>query len=183
MPLDPVSRSILKICGLLLVLLLVWFHGHGKGAALWEGKYDAEKSAHKQTRDDNARVLRGLADLTKRAQQEAKDRATAYRDATAQNDATNRTEMAHALAAKDRVIADLRAGRIQLRDFWTPALSCPGDAAAPAIASREAEYAGLREQSLAEGVQDGALADGWISWLQRELIATRAACTAPVVVE
>ena len=183
MPLDPMSRSILKICALVLVLLVVWFHGNGKGAARWEGKYDGEKAAHQQTREDNARVLRGLADLTKKAQQEAKRRAKTYAEDTAANDAKNRTEMAHALAAKDRVIADLRAGRLQLRDFWTPAVSCAGDAAAPAIASREAEHAGLREQSLAEGVQDGALADGWISWLQRELVATRAACTAPLVVE
>lgn len=183
MPLDPLSRSILKVCGFVLVLLVVWFHGNGKGKERWEGKYDGEVAAHKATRDENARVLRGLADLTKRAQKEAKARATTYAEDTAANDAKNRTEMAHALAAKDRVIADLRAGRLQLRDFWTPTLSCPGDAAAPAATDREAEYAGLREQSLAEGVQDGALADGWIAWLQRELTTTRAACTAPVVVE
>lgn len=183
MPLDPLSRSILKVCGLLLVLLVVWFHGNGNGAARWEGKYDDEKSAHQQTREDNARVLRGLADLTKRAQQEAKDRAKTYAEDAAANDTKNRTEMAHALAAKDRVIADLRARRLELLDFWTPAVSCPGDAAAPAFAIREAEYAGLREQSLAEGVQDGAHADAWIGWLQRELTTTRAACTAPVVVE
>lgn len=183
MPLDPLSRSILKVSAVLILLLVVWFHGNGKGKDRWEGKYGSEVAAHQQTRDNNARVLRGLADLTKRAQKEAKDRAKTYEADTAANDAKNKMEMAHALASKDRVIADVRAGRLQLRDFWTTTQSCPGDAATPAIASREAEHAGLREQSLAEGVQDGALADGWIAWLQRELISTRAACTAPLVVE
>ncbi|GGD57925.1 lysis system i-spanin subunit Rz [Pseudoxanthomonas indica] len=189
MPLDPLSRLILKWCAVLLLVVAVWFHGNGQGAARWEGKYDGEKAAHQKTREDQASVLQGLADLTEKARQEARGRAQAYASSTADNDSKHKKEMAHALAAKDRVIDDWRSGRLRLHDWWfqapgtPPTLSGSANAGTPTFAGRDVEYAELRAASLAEGVQDGALADVWIGQLQRELIATRVACSAPLVVK
>lgn len=179
MPLDPLSRSILKWCAVLLVVVAVWFHGNGQGADRWEGKYDSEKAAHQKTREDQASVLKGLADLTEKARQEARGRAQAYASSTAENDSKHKKEMAHALAAKDRVIDDWRSGRVQLRKWWEgPAVSCAGNDEAASVAEREARFTDLRAESLAEGIRDGAEADAWIGWLQRELIATRDVCGA-----
>lgn len=173
---DRTTALIAKACAAGIVLLLVYFWGYGNGKERWEGKYDAEVAAHKQTREGHAQVLRQLADLTKAAQAEAKARATAYTHDTAANDQRHKTETAHALAAKDRVIADLRAGRERLHDWWTPNLSCADSAADQATSGREAEAGQLRAEGAGDLVQVAAEADADRAWYIAELIATRALC-------
>ena len=173
---DRTTALIAKACAAGIVLLLVYFWGYGNGKDRWEGKYDAEVAAHQQTREGHAQVLRQLADLTKAAQAEAKARATAYTNDTAANDQRHKTEKAHALAAKDRVIADLRAGRERLHDWWSPNLSCSAAAADPAAADRQAAAGELRAEGAGDLVQVAAEADADRAWYITELIATRALC-------
>ncbi|WP_313495470.1 lysis system i-spanin subunit Rz [Pseudoxanthomonas mexicana] len=174
---DRTTALIAKACATGIVLLLVYFWGFGNGKDRWEGKYDAEVAAHKQTREGHAQVLRQLADLTKAAQAEAKARATAYTNDTAANDQRHKTETAHALAAKDRVIADLRRGALQLRDWWQAGpVSCPGDAAAAADSGGNAGAGELRAEGAGDLVQVAAQADADRAWYIAELIATRAFC-------
>lgn len=173
---DRTTALIAKACATGIVLLLVFFWGYGNGRERWEGKYDAEVAAHDQARKGHARVLRRLADLTEAARQEAKARATAYATDTAANDKRHKMETDHALAAKDRVIADLRAGRERMHDWWTPNLSCADAAADQATSGREAEAGQLRAEGAGDLVQVAAEADADRAWYIAELIATRALC-------
>lgn len=173
---DRTTVLIAKLCAVGVAVCLLYLLGYGNGKDRWEGKFDAEVAAHQQTREGHAQVLRQLADLTKAAQAEAKARAAAYTHYTAANDQRHQTEKAHALAAKDRVIADLRAGRERLHDWWTPNLSCAADAAAPAAADRQAAAGELRAEGAGDLVQVAAEADADRAWYIAELIATRALC-------
>lgn len=148
-----------------------------------------ERTAHAETKQHHAEVLADLqaataraATLSAEAEKAVRKREAAYRDQTQAADAAHAKDKADALAKKDRVIADLRAGTVQLQDWWRcPAVSAAGGDAAADLAGTAAGddgHAELRAASLAEGVQDGASADAWIGWLQAELTATRAVCGA-----
>ena len=133
-----------------------------------------ERAAH-------AEVLRDLAQRAATVATLVREREGQFQRDTAANDETHRKETSRALAEKDRLIADLRSGAVQLREEWrcevpTGAAGDHPDAAAAAGASREAAGADLRAQGAAAFIEDGAVADAWIRWLQVELIATRAAC-------
>jgi hypothetical protein len=136
-------------------------------------------AAHATTRADHAEVLRDLADRTAAVAAQVRKREGEYLAASAAADETYRKEKARALSEKDRVIAGLRSGIVQLRDEWQALACAPGDSADPAAAAatdRYAELARLREEGAGAFVQDGIEADSWITWLQVELIATRTVC-------
>lgn len=170
----PVSASgslIIKACVALSVIAIIWVLKSG---------LDAERAAHAKTKAQHALVLQDLAEKTAAAERAARRVGEVYAAESAANRETFDKEKAHALAEKDRVIADLRAGRVQLRQWWRPEVpACPGDSAQPATAAGgDAEVAELRAASTGRIVGAGAEADAWIGWLQRELTATRAVCGA-----
>ena len=71
----------------------------------------------------------------------------------------------NALAVKDRTIADLRAGRIELRDEWRGCETARVSEQSRSAAELDAEAA-ARERLAAEIVQVGREADDWIKRLQ-----------------
>ena len=140
-----------------------------------------ERAAHAATKAEGAEVLRDLAQRAATVATLVREREGQVQRDTAANDETHRKETSRALAEKDRLIADLRSGAVQLRDEWrcevpAGAAGHHPDAAAAAGAGGEAAGFDLRAQGAAAFIEDGAVADAWIRWLQVELIATRAAC-------
>lgn len=141
-----------------------------------------ERTAHANTKQHNADVLIELASQAAKVATLVREREQQYLIESAAADDKRRKEKADAIARKDAVIADLRAGRLQLRPEWqcqTPAAGGEGSAHVAEPASSAGGNAGLaavREESAGAFVQDGRDADSWIVWLQTELIATRVAC-------
>lgn len=138
-----------------------------------------ERAAHAETKSDHADVLRDLAEQTADVARKVREREAEFLRLSAANDETHRQEKARALASKDRVIADLRSGALQLQDWWrceVPAHGDSADAAASADSGGAPGGADLRAAGAGSLVQVGAEADGRVRWLQSELIATRNAC-------
>lgn len=168
--------------GVALVCALVLFvSGCNHGANKWEAKFNAEVAAHQATKDEHARVVRGLAERTKALAAQAKAASTAAKAARKFND--QRFEDAEREA--DRAKRDLRnhllrgTGPVRLRDEWTcPAPRSAEGEAGPA-AGRQDAGAELRAAGAADLVAAGDAADRWIGWLQAELITTRMACGVP----
>lgn len=138
-----------------------------------------ERAAHAKTKSDHAEVLRDLAEQTAEVASKVREREAEFLRLSAANDETHRKEKARALASKDRVIADLRSGALQLQDWWrceVPAHGDSADAAASADSGGAPGGADLRAAGAGSLVQISAEADGRVRWLQSELIATRNAC-------
>lgn len=139
-----------------------------------------ERADHAQTKQKHAEVLAELATKTVATVTAVRRLEATYNTESAAAADAYQKDKTDAIAKKDAVIAGLRADNLQLRRWWraeTPA--CAGDAASPAAASRAAEDAELRAAGAGNLVRIGAEADGWIRWLQTELIATRTLCLAP----
>lgn len=163
---------LVRIASLAAVLLVLWW-----AAILPRQQLAAERTAHAETKAAHAVLLRDLADMTAAVAIKVREREAQFTLAAADSDATYAKEKADALAAKDRVIADLRAGNVQLRHWWQDrSVSCPADAASPADPGGDAGNADLRAASAGRIVGAGKGADAWIGWLQRELTTTRALC-------
>lgn len=136
-----------------------------------------ERAAHAETKSGHAAVLQDLAEKTAAVAIKVREREAQFALAASDSDATHAQEKADALAAKDRIIAGLRAGNLELRQWWQDRpVSCAADAAAEADPGADAERAELRAASAGRAIAAGAEADAWIGWLQRELTATRTAC-------
>lgn len=187
MNIDPIRAQLAPYLGILraiLILLLlgalVW-RGYSWGSQRWEAKFDAEVAAHQATKDEHARVVRGLAERTKALAAQAKAASVAAKAARKFND--QRFEDAEREA--DRAKRDLRhhllrgTGPVRLRDEWTcPAPRSAEGEAGPAAGGQDAG-AELRAAGAADIVAAGDAADRWIIWLQTELITTRKACGVP----
>jgi hypothetical protein len=158
--------------------------GRSNGVESMQPPLNAEKAAHAQDLAEHAVVMRQhaeraaqVADLARSAQTVfIADRMAAKRKHT--------QELSDALARKNRTIAGLRAGALQLQPWW----ECPsvlptasGVIGAGPTAGGPGLDAGaeLRAAGHAENLYQFARADTWIRNLQAELIATRRACAVP----
>lgn len=172
----------LRLYGYLAALLslagaLFWAYSSGK--AEWHGQYDAEVRAHQATREEHARTLAHLADLTEAARQEDKRKQEQYVQATAANDKSHKQEMANALGKKDSVIAELRLGVLQLQPWWEAGnRTCPAEGGVASTAGGQVDAGDLRAEGAAALVQILAEADADRGWYIRELTATRDRCSA-----
>lgn len=136
-----------------------------------------ERADHAHTKQQHAEVLAELATKTAATVTAVRRLESAYNAESAAAADAYQKDKTYALAKKDAVIAGLRADNLQLHRWWNPKpAACPGDAASPAAASRAVEDAELRAAGAGDLVRIGAHADGWIRWLQAELISTRKLC-------
>ena len=152
---------------LILALILAAILGlGGAGAAGYhKGKADAERVA---------KIAMGehlLAD--NKAEQDAKDEAARYKDAlaTAQNAVSAAYEKgkADAEANAKRVVADLRAGNLVLRDRWTSCQASSGlPRPTPDTSEPDARTAD-RDESAGRIVQAAAQCDAQVKGLQNLL--------------
>ncbi len=150
--------------------------GHSKGADKWQGKYDAEVSAHVATRRAQAQVLDQLARDSAAVAAKAKAASKTFAAARAANNKNFDKAVDDAKQARNDLVNAQRNGALQLHDWWAcdrPA-SATGDTATPA--GGQDGYADLRAGRAAADVQAGDEADAWITWLQIELTNTRNAC-------
>lgn len=173
----PIFAALLAV---ILILGSVTVRQHFTIAGL-ETDVAKEQSSHAQTRAKNAEVLRDLAQRTADVAAKVRARESHYLAASAANDEKHRQEKANAVAEKDRVIADLRAGRLQLQPWWQCEATAPAggdhpDAAGQADPGGNARANERRIEDSGRLVQIGIEADAKERWLRAELIATRALC-------
>lgn len=135
-----------------------------------------EKADHAKTKQDNADVLRNLAELTAKAAQDLRAREQQYARDSRQALTDHQKDKANALAKKDGVIDQLRSRVLKLRDIWTCSVPATSAGGARSIAGRDDDAADLRAAGAGDLVRIFADADGHVRWLQSELVATRKAC-------
>lgn len=135
-----------------------------------------ETTAHQKTKTKTAETLQHLAELTAQVQRDVRAREQGYARAAAKNQADWNKEQADAIAAKNVLIADLRARVARLQPWWeaTGTATCPGGAAAAGPGADEA--AELRYQGAADLIGNADAADADLRWFQSTLIETRKAC-------
>lgn len=172
----PIFAALLAV---ILILAGVTAKQHFTIAGL-ETDVAKEQAKHAATRAESAETLRDLAQRTADVAAKVRAREGEYLAAAAAADEKHRQEKAHAVAEKNRVIADLRAGRLQLQPWWqceaTPAAGDAADAAGPADPGGNARAHERRIEDSGRLVQIGIEADAKERWLRTELIATRALC-------
>lgn len=185
--LDPVRTAVapyalaLKIgAALALVAGLVGF-GYHQGATRWQGKYTDEVAAHKATKDEQARVLRELADATAAVARQAKAAAKQAKQERAANDKRYKDAQHEADQARRQLRDALRRGTgpVRLRPEWTcPAPGPAEGAAGPAAGGQDADadVRRARADAISDDIADHDHADRWITWFQTELTSTRKAC-------
>lgn len=168
---DRTTLAIIKLCALGVLLIAGYLWAHGRGA-------DSRDAEVYKIRAEHAKVLRDLAERTADVARKVREREAQYNTDSATAADQYDKEMTDALSKRDAVIAGLRADNLRLRPWWGgQAVSCPGDAATPAAASRDAEGAERRASDAGNLVRISAESDAWVSWLQRELVATREVCS------
>ena len=156
---------------LILALIIAAMLGlGGAGAAgYYKGKTDAERVA-KLAMDEHLVEDR-------EAERAATETANRYKDAltTAQNavSAAHEKGKIDAEANAKRVIADLRAGNLVLRDRWTACQASLDVSATPTAPSEPDAGAGDREESAGRIVQAADQCDAQVRGLQELLLLER----------
>lgn len=103
-----------------------------------------------------------VREAAKRQIAQNKAREEAHRKAFEEIAKRHKEEVANAKAETDRIIADLRAGNVKLRDHWR---TCATPEAAASSEGTD-ENARLREESAGRIIGNAAEADSWIRALQ-----------------
>lgn len=176
-PLRPYADLLKALAALLLATLLVglgWYAGAGK----WEGKYDAEVTAHKATKAEHARVMSDLAEKIAAVAAKAKAASDKLAEDRKANDDRYDKAVDRAKRAESDLARALRRGAVQLRPEWTCDSPGSGTGSPAAAAGRQDAAAGLRYAGAAGLIGGADRCDAWIGWLQRELTSTRQAVIA-----
>lgn len=160
-----------------VLLLLAWAYGHirynaGEDVGIRQGAAERDRLAEERDR------LIERIDLMKAASTRAAelDRAAHAKQAAAMTAAEQKftREKADALAEKDRVIAGLRAGNLQLREHWQGCRAAAGTGAGQGAGQRD-EAADLRAAGAGDLVRLGREANAEVTYLQG-LIASASRC-------
>lgn len=160
-----------------VVMAATWWWGFDTGRDRWQGKYDAEVAAHSETKEEHARQARHVADLAQAAKAESDRNQRIYDERTAANDSKHKKELTNAVRKRDAVIADLRAGALQLQPWWeSGAGACPEKASAATDPGGQAGAWDLRAAGAGDLVQILHEADADRAWYIDELTSTRAQC-------
>lgn len=116
-----------------------------------------------------------VIEATKKAKAAADRALVAYQDLSVKAESSYQAGRDSADLHQATLVADLRAGNVRLRQLWAGCVqSAPASEAAQGVAGRSDGQADLRAESAGRIVRQGADADNQVSWLQAELIATRA---------
>lgn len=161
-----VARYWPHILGVLIYTAIVGLVGHAVGERHGNRRAAKAELALSHVQRDAAQQV---------AMAEAKARATEQRrvEDLAELAAKHEKELQDAQVRSDRVVADLRAGNLRLRQHWQGAIATcdlSRDSAAAIAAEREAE---LREQGAADLVRLAAEADAQVRALQEAYEALR----------
>ncbi len=121
--------------------------------------------------------------LTAAAQEKAHQARDTFMTTSLDNERAYQREKDDAKVQQDSVVAAARTGELRFRQLWQGCVSTASLSGAVAAAAGGADgQAGLRAEAAGRIVRVGADADNHVSWLQAELIATRAlaqSCGAP----
>ena len=145
-----------QLWAILALIAAVWWHG----SAMYGRGYDAA-NAEWQERHDK---------LTLAAERKARAREQAQAQEMARIAAELETQRKAGYEARDRVISDLRAGNLRLRQHWQ---GCPRLPDTPAAAPGGDAGAGLREAGAGDLVRLGAEADAIIRACQAVILSDR----------
>lgn len=158
--------GVAKLIGAGLILVVVWFHGYGKGN-------DAGEVAAAKAASQHSSEMRAIAERAREAEAVIRVREHQMADEVAAI-ANAYEEDRRAIEAKtrDAVLADLRAGRIRLRN--DAAARCPVPAAAQASAAPGVDHVAAADGGEAARVAADAIGIG------AEADAQLAACQAVI---
>lgn len=178
MNLNPVKPyfDAIAVGAAMVLLIAVGVLGYKLGQSRWSGKWEAEVTAHAETKAGHAATLRGLAEKTAEAAAKARAASNAANAAREANDVRFNHAMAQAEAERLDLRNRLRRGAERLRPEWSCAATGPAAGGTGPAASRQDAGADLRQAGAADLIAAADHADGWIVWLQAELISTRKAC-------
>lgn len=148
---------IVKVCAVGVIACVLWLHGNGKGRDAVQAAWDADKAA---AAIEYASALRDARDREMEVQ-------AAY-DAAAADWEKHRESIE---SQRDKLAADLRAGRERLQPWWEcKAERVPDTADAAPVADGQAE---LRAASAAAVVSIAAQCDAHVAGLQALIVGER----------
>lgn len=146
------------------------------GFAAWQTyQLSQERSAHKTTKLDHAEVLSKLAELSRKALEEARARERQHSETMARIGATHQQELTRVQEEYDRLVGDLRTGLVRLQNRWA---GCPAATGVPGTgASGSGADAGARDREASAGriVRAAAECDAQVRGLQSIIRADREA--------
>jgi replicative DNA helicase len=132
-----------------------------------------ERSAHKSTKLEHAKVLAGLAEATRKALEEARAREREHTEAMARIGATHQEELTRVQTEHDGLVRDLRTGIVRLQDRWAGCPAAPGVPAAGTPGPGADAAADDRAASAARIVRAAAECDAQVKGLQSIIRADR----------
>lgn len=123
----------------------------------------AERANHADTKAKHAKVLANLAELTRKAADEARAKERAHAAALSAIDQQHQEALTRVQTDHDRLVADLRRGAVRLREPW----ACPAAVSNPAAAAGQRDAAAERRiEAAAAVVRVGAEADAQLAACQ-----------------
>jgi hypothetical protein len=160
---------LVKWGGIALLTVGVWFHGYSKGNDAGEVQVAKLTAKHAETMRAIAEEARAVANMVRlREHQVAQDVAAI---ATAYEDKRNAIQS----TARAAVLADIRSGRIRLRDHTQAVPSTAQAATAPGGSDGQAQGGGIHPGDLAgpvaESIAVAAQADAQLTACQATLQA------------
>lgn len=180
---EALVRGLVGVAAIAVVVALAYGWGRGNGVESMEKPLAEERAAHAKDLAEHALVLREHAERAAHVADLARQSQTTFITERESARSAHKQELKDALARKDRIIAGLRTGALQLQPWWEcpsvlPAAGSVIGADAAGDGSRADEGAYLRAAGHAENIYQFARADTWIRSLQAEVTATRKACGA-----
>ncbi len=165
LPLQPYAL-LLKIGGLVVVAGGLFLWGRHSGVESQKGETESVQAKYGAYTSKMSALTKQVAEAAERARQEyhakSKEAAKNYEDGRKSAEEHQNT-----------VVADLRAGNLQLRNGWSACMSAPRkDQARPAVGGDDATPA-VQAEAFGRVLRVGDDADNQVRWLQAELIATR----------
>ena len=163
-------------CGLALVFLLA------AGVQTW--RLGNAQDAYAEYRDKVVAATAKAAQAAATAREKAQAAVIEYQSKSAEAERNYQAGRESAIHAQTTLVSDLRNGNQRLQQQWRGCESNrvrEGQAVAGTSSGQDAE-AELRAEGTGYLVGNADYADGWIVWLQSELIATRelyAKCMVP----
>lgn len=135
-------------------------------AGIQSYRLNSERTAHAVTKAGHAEVLRKLAEATAKAANAARRREAEVNAILAESENIRQEDVANAIENEKRIVADLRAGNLRLREQWAGCQSratVPGDAGPIGGVDAGAE---LRREAAGRVVRVGDDADAHVTGLQ-----------------
>lgn len=132
-----------------------------------------ERTAHAETKLGHASTLANLAELARKAAEEAREREQEHARTMARIGATHQQELTRVQTEHDRLVGDLRTGLVRLQNRWAGCPAAPGVSGAGAGGLNADAAARDRQESAARIIAAADACDAQVRGLQSIIRADR----------